>query len=79
MISAGPITSLNANPAERVAKPASEIVVIHGVTTTVKVAHLRLCHSRMPFVRAYPRDAQLIVTLNALRRDGTPWRAPQSA
>src|SRR6202007_2695355 len=29
-----------------------EIVVLNGVTTTVKVAHLRLCHSRMPFVRA---------------------------
>ena len=32
-----------------------EIVVLGGVTTTVKVAHMRLCHSRMPFVRAYPR------------------------
>lgn len=30
-----------------------EIVLIDGVTTTVKVAHVRLCHSRMPFVRAY--------------------------
>jgi hypothetical protein len=35
-----------------------EIVVINGVTTIVKVAHLRLCHSRMPFVRAYPRESQ---------------------
>jgi hypothetical protein len=25
--------------------------VLKGVTTMVKVAHLRLCHSRMPFVR----------------------------
>jgi hypothetical protein len=24
-----------------------------GVTTTLKVAHVRLCHSRMMFVRAY--------------------------
>src|ERR1700681_4215756 len=32
-----------------------EVVVLAGVTTTVKVAHLRLCHSRMLFVRAYPR------------------------
>jgi hypothetical protein len=30
-----------------------EIVVIDGATTTVKVAHVRLCHSRMLFVRAY--------------------------
>jgi transposase len=35
-----------------------EIVVLDGVTTTVKVAHMRLCHSRMPFVRAYPRETQ---------------------
>ena len=35
-----------------------EIVVLAGVTTQVKVAHLRLCHSRMPFIRAYPREGQ---------------------
>ena len=35
-----------------------EIVLLAGVTTTVKVAHMRLCHSRMPFVRAYPRERQ---------------------
>ena len=29
-----------------------EIVVMDGVTTIVKVAHVRLCHSRMMFVRA---------------------------
>jgi transposase len=29
-----------------------------GVTTTVKVAHVRLCHSRLMFVRAYPRETQ---------------------
>ena len=34
-----------------------EIVVLNGVTT-VKVAHIRLCHSRMIFVRAYPRETQ---------------------
>jgi transposase len=33
-----------------------EIVILDGVTVTVKVAHVRLCHSRMPFVRAYPRE-----------------------
>jgi transposase len=38
-----------------------EIVLIDGVTTTVKVAHVRLCHSRMPFVRAYPRETQEMV------------------
>lgn len=31
-----------------------EVVLIDGVTVTVKVAHVRLCHSRMFFVRAYP-------------------------
>ena len=35
-----------------------EVVVIGGVTTTVKVAHVRLCHSRMFFVRGYPRETQ---------------------
>ena len=38
-----------------------EIVLLNGVTTTVKVAHVRLCHSRMPFVRAYPRETQEMV------------------
>jgi len=38
-----------------------EIVVMGGTTVTVKVAHVRLCHSRMPFVRAYPRESQEMV------------------
>ena len=38
-----------------------EVVVLGGVTTTVKVAHVRLCHSRMPFLRAYPRETQEMV------------------
>ncbi|MCX7287233.1 MAG: IS21 family transposase [Rhodobacterales bacterium] len=38
-----------------------EIVVIAGVTITVKVAHVRLCHSRMMFVRAYMRESQEMV------------------
>ena len=38
-----------------------EIVVLNGVTTTVKVAHVRLCHSRMMYVRAYPRETQEMV------------------
>jgi transposase len=38
-----------------------EVVVLAGVTTKVKVAHMRLCHSRMVFVRAYPRESQEMV------------------
>ena len=38
-----------------------EVVVINGATMTVKVAHMRLCHSRMMFVRAYPRESQEMV------------------
>jgi transposase len=38
-----------------------EIVVMSGVTVTVKVAHVRLCHSRMMFCRAYPRETQEMV------------------
>ena len=38
-----------------------EIVLINGVTVKVKVAHVRLCHSRMMFVRAYPRETQEMV------------------
>lgn len=32
-----------------------------GVLTTVKVAHIKLCHSRMPFSIAYPRETQEMV------------------
>jgi transposase len=38
-----------------------EIVLLNGVTVTVKVAHVRLCHSRMLFARAYPRETQEMV------------------
>ena len=38
-----------------------EVVLINGATVTVKVAHVRLCHSRMLFVRAYPRETQEMV------------------
>ena len=38
-----------------------EIVVLDGVTTTIKVAHVRLCHSRMFLARAYPRESQEMV------------------
>jgi transposase len=33
-----------------------EVVVLGGVTTTIKVAHIRLGHSRMFLVCAYPRE-----------------------
>jgi len=35
--------------------------VLRGVTTPIKVAQVRLCHSRMLFVRAYPRETQEMV------------------
>ena len=38
-----------------------EVVLINGVTNKIKVAHVRLCHSRMFFVRAYPRESQEMV------------------
>jgi transposase len=38
-----------------------EVVLLNGVTVMVKVAHVRLCHSRMLFVRAYPRETQEMV------------------
>ena len=36
-------------------------MLINGTTVKVKVAHVRLCHSRMLFVRAYPRETQEMV------------------
>src|SRR6201998_1491020 len=39
-----------------------EVVLLSGVTVIVKVAHVRLCHSRMLFVRAYPRETQEMKT-----------------
>ncbi len=38
-----------------------EVVLLNGTTVTVKAAHVRLCHSRMLFVRAYPRETQEMV------------------
>src|SRR5438552_7337331 len=35
-----------------------EIVLINATTCTVKVAHVRLCHSRMLFVRAYLQETR---------------------
>jgi transposase len=36
-------------------------IVQNGVPTKVQVAHVRLCHSRMTYVRAYPRQTQEMV------------------
>ncbi len=33
-------------------------MLINGTIVTVKVVHVRLCYSRMLFVRAYPRETQ---------------------
>ena len=38
-----------------------EIVLMGGMPLTVKAAHVRLCHSRLPFVRVYPRETQEMV------------------
>jgi hypothetical protein len=34
---------------------------LSGVTVIVKAAHVRLCHSQMLSVRAYPRETQEMV------------------
>jgi len=36
-----------------------ELVLINGTTVAMKVAHVRLCHSRMLFVRPYPHETHL--------------------
>jgi len=38
-----------------------EVVLLGGMPQTVKAAHVRLCHSRLPFVRVYPRETQEMV------------------
>ncbi len=38
-----------------------EWAVIGGTTVRLRVAHMRLCYSRMSFVRAYPRETQEMV------------------
>ena len=38
-----------------------EKAILAGVPQTIKVAHFRLCHSRMFFVAAYPRESQEMV------------------
>ena len=38
-----------------------EVVRMNNATVVLKVAHVRLCHSRMFFTRAYPRETQEMV------------------
>ena len=38
-----------------------DVVVLDGVTVKVKIAHVRLCHSRMLYIRTYPRESQEMV------------------
>lgn len=38
-----------------------EVVRINNATVVLKVAHVRLCHSRMFYARAYPRETQEMV------------------
>jgi transposase len=38
-----------------------EHVLLDGTAVTLKVAQTRLCYSRMPFARAYPRETQEMV------------------
>jgi transposase len=38
-----------------------EVVLLNCVTVIVKAAHVRLCHSRILFVRVYPRETQEMV------------------
>jgi transposase len=38
-----------------------EFMILAGTTTRVKVAHMRLAYSRMPFLRAYLRESQEMV------------------
>ena len=49
-----------------------EVVLMNGVTVTVKVAHVRLCHSRMMFVRAYPLSHYLTSPVRNLSAKGMP-------
>lgn len=40
---------------------SQEHVVLDGTTCLIKVAHVRLCHSRTFYLRAYPRETQEMV------------------
>ena len=53
-----------------------EVMLIDGVTVTVKVAHVRLCDSRMMFVRAYPLETQEPPRSPDARGCSTPMTGP---
>ena len=38
-----------------------EVITLQGLPVTVKAAHMKLSHSRMPFVRVYHRETQEMV------------------
>ena len=40
---------------------STEVVVLHAATASAQAVHVRLCHSRMPFTRVYPRQLQEMV------------------
>jgi hypothetical protein len=40
---------------------AMRVVLLSGTTVIVQVAHVRLCHRRILFVRAYSRETQEMV------------------
>jgi transposase len=57
---------------------STEHVVLGGVLTKLKVAHLRLCYSRRAYVRAYPNEAHEMLfdahTRAFAHLDGVPRR-----
>jgi hypothetical protein len=54
-----------------------EIVVMDGLTTIVKVAHLRLCHSRMMFPRwSSPAGVPMKVSITNLRSTSSTQDSP---
>jgi transposase len=40
---------------------AEDCIILDGMPLKVQVAHVRLCHSRMPYIRVYPRQTQEMV------------------
>ena len=49
---------------------STETVVLKGNTTIVQVAHVRLCHSRMSFIAAFPRQAmEMLLEAHVLAHD----------
>ena len=56
-----------------------ETITLQGLPLTVKAAHMKLSHSRMPFVRVYFRETQeLVFDAHDWRAGGSPRRLPAS-